>query len=597
MTVQEALTELLSEDRFLLKNSAMLVKELKERVAPGLELTNFCIALSQTNIGESLLVADSLDNEARAKAEEEAVNRLKKINMREGFALQVVQTLAKVLEDTRTGSSQSDSPPPPINYYNEGVTLATGGEFDEAIKLFSRYIESESNDASAYRERGMCYHAVQQDEKALADLNKAIELDPDDESSRSLWKKINVIVNGSHEVEAEPHEEVNPPIEVIKAPRPKDKNDIDSETIVKPTPRPGHIKKMIIAFVAGALVLFIGFVVWGAKASENKKLAQEHNAVGLSYFNGKQYDKALSEYEQAIKLNPKLAEAYNNRGDVYYGQGKYDNALSDYTEAIKLNHKYTEAYYNRGLAYYEKKEYDKALEDFDQAIKLNPDYAMAYYKRGNIFFYNKDETDKGITDFDRVIELNPDYYQAYYDRGVAFLSKDEYDKSFADFSKAIELNSQYGAPYYGRGRIYYERKDYDNAIKDLGQAIKINQQFYDAYFWRGRAYTEKEMYYSASSDLGKAIELNPQYADAYYYRALIYDKNMKRAEDAMKDYSQAISLAPKKYAAAYNNRAEIYYNKGNYDQALADLQEALAITPDNKVIQKNFQIVKKAAGR
>ena len=72
-----------------------------------------------------------------------------------------------------------------------------------------------------------------------------------------------------------------------------------------------------------------------------------------------------------------MAEAYLNRGVVYNGKGDYDKAISEYTEAIRLNPKYVEAYNNRGYAYMGKKEYDKAIEDFEAALRIKPDYEDA----------------------------------------------------------------------------------------------------------------------------------------------------------------------------------------------------------------------------
>lgn len=70
--------------------------------------------------------------------------------------------------------------------------------------------------------------------------------------------------------------------------------------------------------------------------------------MGIIYFNLKQFDKALSEYSQAIAKQKDYYRAYINRGNVYYEQGLYDTALADYTTAIEINSKAYEA--NAGCA-------------------------------------------------------------------------------------------------------------------------------------------------------------------------------------------------------------------------------------------------------
>jgi formylglycine-generating enzyme required for sulfatase activity len=53
-------------------------------------------------------------------------------------------------------------------------------------------------------------------------------------------------------------------------------------------------------------------------------------------------------------------------------KGEYDKAIADCTEAIRLDPKHVEAYHNRGVAYWNKGEYDKAIADFTEAIRLEP---------------------------------------------------------------------------------------------------------------------------------------------------------------------------------------------------------------------------------
>ena len=73
---------------------------------------------------------------------------------------------------------------------------------------------------------------------------------------------------------------------------------------------------------------------------------------------------------------------YNRRGNAYYYKGDYDRAVADYDRAIRLRPDYAFHYYNRGIAYSDKGEYDRAIADFDQALRLDPDYAFAYNNRG-----------------------------------------------------------------------------------------------------------------------------------------------------------------------------------------------------------------------
>jgi tetratricopeptide (TPR) repeat protein len=95
-----------------------------------------------------------------------------------------------------------------------------------------------------------------------------------------------------------------------------------------------------------------------------------HHFKGRTYYAKGQYDKAISDYNKAIEIDPNFAEAHLYRGNTYAVKGQYDQAISDYSNAIKINPKNVLAYNNRAAVYYDKREYDKAWEDIHKAQSL-----------------------------------------------------------------------------------------------------------------------------------------------------------------------------------------------------------------------------------
>ena len=64
-----------------------------------------------------------------------------------------------------------------------------------------------------------------------------------------------------------------------------------------------------------------------------------YNNRGFTYGKKGQVDRAISDFNKAIELNPKLAMAYNNRGLVYFVTKEYDNAWNDVNKAQSLGYK------------------------------------------------------------------------------------------------------------------------------------------------------------------------------------------------------------------------------------------------------------------
>jgi tetratricopeptide (TPR) repeat protein len=102
---------------------------------------------------------------------------------------------------------------------------------------------------------------------------------------------------------------------------------------------------------------------------------------GISRCHEEDYKAAISDFDQAIQLNPKLADAYYNRGLAYAKLEQYQEAIEDYTEALEINPNWADAYNNRGNAYYKLGNHDKAIADYNQALSINPDFTEAHRNR------------------------------------------------------------------------------------------------------------------------------------------------------------------------------------------------------------------------
>jgi tetratricopeptide (TPR) repeat protein len=82
-----------------------------------------------------------------------------------------------------------------------------------------------------------------------------------------------------------------------------------------------------------------------------------------------------------------LAKAFNNRGSGYAMKGDYDHAIQDYTQALRITPNSADASYGRGWAYEHKSDYDHAIQNFDQAVRQNLHFAIAWRERGLTFTY------------------------------------------------------------------------------------------------------------------------------------------------------------------------------------------------------------------
>jgi tetratricopeptide (TPR) repeat protein len=90
-------------------------------------------------------------------------------------------------------------------------------------------------------------------------------------------------------------------------------------------------------------------------------------------------DKAINDFNIAVKLQPELADAYFNRGNAYLLTGDLDKAVEDYDKSIKLSPDDAQSYCHRGLARLHLKEWDKAKVDLTAAKTKGVDIIAAFH--------------------------------------------------------------------------------------------------------------------------------------------------------------------------------------------------------------------------
>jgi tetratricopeptide (TPR) repeat protein len=247
-----------------------------------------------------------------------------------------------------------------------------------------------------------------------------------------------------------------------------------------------HDKHFIREEIAASLIDMLLLVLKGYKTKEkpeknnrienNAKYSTEnisHLNQGDMYSKNGDYDKAITEYTQAIRFDPNNDVAYTNRGLAYLRAGNYDKALKDFNKVIRLVANDAGAYNNRGKTYLHKDDYDKAIKDFNKAIRFAHNDAGAYNNRG-MAYLNKDDFNEALKDFDKAISLNPNSAYVYRNRGAVYVRKANYDKAIKDFTQAIHLNPNSAYAYCSRGAVYVRKADYDKAIKDFEMALKID---------------------------------------------------------------------------------------------------------------------------
>jgi len=237
----------------------------------------------------------------------------------------------------------------------------------------------------------------------------------------------------------------------------------------KPQTLPGDKRKRVGKWrvVVGAILALtvIAGMVFSLVHGQKGKKRDRHLSQGLELFQQKDYEQALVEYTEAIRLDPACAVAYANRASIYFNQGELDKAINDCDRALELDAKLMLAYANRAGAYLNKGELDRAIADCTRAIELDPQSALAFANRGAAHL-NKGELDAAIDDCSRALELSPQSSLAYANRGAAYFNKGDFDRAIADCSQAVANDPSLSLSYLNRAAAFLAKGDNDGAISD-----------------------------------------------------------------------------------------------------------------------------------
>ncbi len=182
-----------------------------------------------------------------------------------------------------------------------------------------------------------------------------------------------------------------------------------------------------------------------ARAIELDPDAAPIGSLGAIYLRMGRYDDALADFNRAIELDPSGAWAIGSRGQVYLAVGRHDEALADFNRAIELDPSAVWAIAHRGETYRLMGRHDEALANFNRAVGLDPSYAWAIAHRGATYG-EMESYDEALTDLNRAIELDPADADFIIHRGETYRQMGRHDEALADFNRASELDPSYRAP-------------------------------------------------------------------------------------------------------------------------------------------------------
>jgi tetratricopeptide (TPR) repeat protein len=205
------------------------------------------------------------------------------------------------------------------------------------------------------------------------------------------------------------------------------------------------------------------------------------NRGGRFYWNkrtGKDLQKAIEYFEQAITVDPNYALAYAGLADAYALLSPYlaapprevmPKAREAAQKALALDDQLVEAHAALGLIL-NTYDYDfaGAEREFKRAIELNPNYATAHQFYGELLMY-LDRREEAETEFRRALELDPLSLIINRQYGESLLYARKYEASIAQFKKTLDFDSNFAAAHVSLSLAYQLTGKYPETIEEYAK--------------------------------------------------------------------------------------------------------------------------------
>jgi len=398
-------------------------------------------------------------------------------------------------------------------YNNKGFIYEQLSDYNSALALYSKAIETERTTLS-YRNRARIYYKELNDwDKALADYNKAVELDPLDLESYNRRGYFFI-----------------------------DKKEYNN-----------------------ALANFNKYIELDSLSARGYLSRADAN-----YYAGN-YDAVISDYKRILSLDPEDYQTYSNLAVVLKNLGRYEEALENCNMSIKINPEYQNPYTTKAQTYKQMQLNDSAVVYYNKAIELNPLSGDAYYRRADFYSGTKKDYEKAKNDLIKAIELKTTWLaDATHSLGISYYYLEQMNLAIEHLSKAIELDSTSTLYLRVRGVVFTMLKQYKKTILDYSKIIDLDPKDIYAYTERANSYKSLKQYDMASADYRRIIELQPKNIDAYLGIAdLAWKGGEKSYEDIINAYTDVLTL-DQRNALAYFRKAYMKYNIGEYQESIED---------------------------
>ena len=282
-------------------------------------------------------------------------------------------------------------------------------------------------------------------------------------------------------------------------------------------------------------------------------------------------------------------------GELYVGQNKLDEALSQFQRLETAEADPRETRIKIGLIYYEKGDFERAATEFNLVLAGDAENDRAHYYLGATYVEMKSD-DKALEEFLRVPEKSELFVDAHIQAAYLYDRRDQTQKAIETVQSALKKKNDQKEIFGLLASLYRKQKDYPKAIEAMERVIGLDSKNDQAHFQLGALYDETKNKEKSIANMKKAIELNPKNAAALNYLGYTWAEMGIRLDEAESLIQRALKIEPND-GFYIDSLGWVYYQKGDYSQAVELLERAVEITVDDPTIIEHLADAYEKAGK
>lgn len=283
--------------------------------------------------------------------------------------------------------------------------------------------------------------------------------------------------------------------------------------------------------------------------------------------------KCIDYATRAVKSEPKNIEWWRFRGVLYLEFEQYDNAIADFDEMIRLNPNAENGYMWKGKTYYQLKQYDKAIEQYQYAGKLaTRSYIYSNLAESQIQLQHYEEAADNI-----IKTFKEEHFEDLATDLLANANEELTTELMPRLNVQINANPNSLEWYMYKLYLYRANKNYEQAILCTEKIKELDADpYFDAILsslYRNMGDFATALHYAQVAYAADTTETD------YMEQLTNVYSDLDSIEQCLQIYDSYIAQYPES-EAAYHMRAQTHFLASNYTSAIDDY--TTTITLDTK---------------